>query len=287
MVKNNSRSLGVWVCMLAIAALSVGVIPDTGVLVREAFAQEKESAQLSPPITTKVVEYEQDGVVLEGYLAMPEGLTEPVPGVVVFPEWWGHNDYVRSRAEQLARLGYVAFAADMYGKGKVTTDPKQAGAWASELYGKPLMRTRAVVAFEQLRNNAHVDAMHTAAIGYCFGGTCVLQLAYSGADVRAVVSFHGNPTPPMPEDDANIKASILVCNGAADPFVKPEAKTAFHDAMARAKTDYVWIDYAKALHGFTRKGSEESGIEGVGYNEEADRRSWKAMRDFFDELLGH
>jgi len=252
------------------------------------------AGSLAAKIVTKPVAYEQAGVKLEGYLAyddakLPAG--QKAPGVLVVPEWWGLNDYVKSRAEQLAKLGYVAFAADMYGAGIATTDAKKAGELAGQFYGKPLMAERAQAGLDQLLATGLVDAGRVAAIGYCFGGSTVQALAYSGAPLAGIVSFHGGLIPVPADAAAKNKAKILVCHGAADPLVAKADVEAFTKAMNDGKFDYQFISYAGAVHAFTNPGADQvaaaNGLSGkIGYNAAADQRSWAHMKVFFRELFG-
>jgi len=233
----------------------------------------------------KPVDYTHDGVALQGYLVFDDAVKGKRPGVLVVHEWWGLNEYAKKRADDLARMGYVAFAADMYGKGVVTTDGKKASELAGPFYGTPLMRTRARAGYDVLVKNDLVDPARTAAIGFCFGGTTALELAYGGAPLAAAVSFHGSLPAPKPEDYPNIKASILVCHGADDTFVKPEAIAAFEKAMRDARTDWMMTSYGGAVHAFTNPDAGTFGIEGIAYNEKAALRSWSQMKTFFDEIF--
>lgn len=240
-------------------------------------------------VVHKTVDYTHDGVELRGHLYSPANLAADasVPGILVVHEWWGITDHPRNMAAKLAQMGYVAFVLDMYGKGKVTDDPKQAGQWAGAMYGKPIMRQRARAGLDVLAKQAHVDTDRLAAIGFCFGGTTVLQLAYDGAPVKGVVSFHGNPLPPGEADMNRIKARILVCHGQEDPMVKPEQITAFKDAMDKADANYIWASYPGAVHSFTNPGASEHGIDGVAYDAKAATQSWQDMKGFFAGLFEH
>ncbi len=246
---------------------------------------------LSAKIVTKPVAYEHAGVKLEGFLAYDDtkaSAATPAPGVLVIPEWWGLTGYAKGRAEQLAKLGYVAFAADMYGAGITTTDAKQAGELAKPFYGTPLMAERAQAGLDQLLATGLVDAPRVAAIGYCFGGATVQALAYSGAPLAGIVSFHGSLIPPPADAAAKNKAKILVCHGAVDGFVSPEAIAAFMKGMNEGKFDYQFISYAGAVHAFTNPGADELGKLNhipVAYNAAADQRSWSHMRSFFNEIF--
>ena len=235
---------------------------------------------------TEAVEYKLGDTTLKGYLAFDATLKGKHPGVLVVPEWWGLNDYARKRTEQLAGLGYVAMAVDMYGNGASTTDPKEAGVMATKVKGdRPLMRERINAALATLNKNPLVDPARVAAIGYCFGGTTVLELARSGADVAGVVSFHGGLDTPMPAIPKGIKCKVLVCHGADDSFEPPEQIAAFEKEMKDADADWQFNVYSKAVHGFTNPNNKNSSMKGVAYNEEADKRSWEAMRQFFSEIF--
>lgn len=243
-------------------------------------------------IVTKPLAYEHAGVKLEGFLAYDDekvSADKKAPGVLVIPEWWGLNDYVKGRAQQLAKLGYVAFAADMYGAGVVTGDPKKAGELAGQFYGKPLMAERAQAGLDQLLATGLVAPAHVAAIGYCFGGSTVQALAYSGAPLAGVVSFHGGLIPVPADAATKTKAKILVCHGAVDPFISAADLAAFTKAMNDGKFDYQFISYAGAIHAFSNpkadKVAAETGLKGIGYNEAADKRSWAHMKVFFKEIF--
>jgi dienelactone hydrolase len=246
------------------------------------------TAQAQPE--TKFVVYNQGDTTLKGYLASPGGYMKMIsskrPGVLVVPEWWGLNDYAKKRAEQLAELGYFALAVDMYGNGASSTDPKEAGAMAAKVKGnRQLMRERIKAGLYMLKDDPHVDPERIAAIGYCFGGTTVLELARSGADIAGVVSFHGGLDTPMPATPKSIKCKILVCHGADDSFEPPEQIAAFEKEMKDADADWQFNVYSKAVHGFTNPNNKNSSMKGVAYNEEADKRSWQAMKQFFAEIF--
>lgn len=244
-------------------------------------------------VRTERVEYTVGGEVFEGVLAYDDAAGDQArrPGVLVCHEWWGNNEYSASRARQLAELGYVAFALDLYGKGKATTDPKQAGAWAGQLRSDPkLVRERAAAGLKVLAENERVDRTRLAVIGYCMGGTVALELARSGLEhtgnLRAVVAFHAsNLAAKNADDNRNIKGSVLVCHGAADPMVEQSQLDGFREQMEAAGVDWQLIAYGGAVHAFTNPAADKAGLKGVAYQEAADRRSWAAMRDLFREKL--
>jgi len=239
-------------------------------------------------IVTRPVAYEQGGVKLEGYLAYDDGTKTPRPGVLVVPEWWGLNDYAKGRARQLAALGYVAFAVDMYGAGVVTTDANKAKELSGQFYGKPLMAERAQAALDQLLATQLVDPRRVAAIGYCFGGATCQVLAYSGAPLVGIVSFHGSLVPASPEAAAKNRARFLICHGGADAFTAPEALAAFRKSLEDGKIDYEIAIYAGASHSFTNPEADALGAANklpISYNEPADRRSWALMQQFFHEIF--
>jgi len=237
-------------------------------------------------IHTETVEYKHGDVVLEGYLAFDDAGDAVRPGVLIVHEWTGVGDYVKARARQLAELGYVAFALDMYGKGVRPQNSQEASAQA-KIYrsDRSLMRARAAAGLEQLKKYPLVDPGKVAAIGYCFGGGTVLELARSGAEIAGVVSFHGNLDTPNLQDAKNIKAKILVCHGGSDPNVPPEQVQAFEQEMTAAGVDWEMNIYGHAVHAFTNPASGNDPSRGAAYNEKADRRSWQAMLDFFKEIF--
>jgi dienelactone hydrolase len=237
-------------------------------------------------VKTEVIEYKHGDVALEGYLAYDDAAKDKQPGILIVHEWYGLNDYVKKRAEQLAKLGYVAFALDIYGKGVRAKDAKEAGKLAG-IYknDRKLLRARAAAGLDELRKRKEVDTERIAAIGYCFGGTTVLEIARSGADVRGVVSFHGGLTTPTPEDAKNIKAKVLVLHGADDPFVKDSEVAAFEEEMRKAGVDWQLHAYGGAVHSFTNPDAGNDNSKGAAYNERADHRSFQAMLAFFHEIF--
>lgn len=242
------------------------------------------------PITTfaelqsETIEY-QDGVTtLKGHLVYDDAIADKRPGVLVAHEWWGLNDYAKRRAEMLAELGYVAFALDMYGDDKVTGHAPDAQGWMEQISGNvDAWRARAMAGLEVLKANERVDADKLAAIGYCFGGATVMQLAYAGADLDGVVSFHGS-LPPAPAG-ARIKPKVLAAHGFDDGFVPAEKVAAFEQSLAAVGADWQLMVYSGARHGFTNPDAGDYGIDMIQYNPEADARSWALMQGFLDEVF--
>ncbi|MBC7772326.1 MAG: dienelactone hydrolase family protein [Pyrinomonadaceae bacterium] len=247
-------------------------------------------------VKEKTIEYQHGGTTFVGLLAWDDAkATEanPQPGVLVCPEWWGNNDYAHSRARQLAALGYVAIAIDMYGKdasgsAKTTTDPKQASDWSSATMKDPaVMRARAQAGMKALTDQKIVDAKRVAAIGYCMGGTVATELARTGADLKGVVTFHASKVSASDAaDNKKIKAMILVCHGNEDTFVPPGELATFAAQMKEAGIDYEIDAYANAVHAFTNKNADSYKVPGVKYNQRADHRSWERMKSLFVELFG-
>jgi dienelactone hydrolase len=236
-------------------------------------------------IHTETVEYQQGGATLEGFLAYDDSLSGKRPGVLIVHQWLGLTDYEKMRAQQLAQLGYVAFCADIYGKGIRPKDVSEAGAQAGKFKSdRPLLRARVNAGLEELKKNNRVDSKNVAAIGYCFGGTTVIELARSGADLNGVVSFHGGLDSPSPADGKKIRCKVLVLAGADDPFQKPEDLNVFEKEMRDCKVDWQIVFYGGAVHAFTQP---DPGFvnPGAKYNEKADKRSWQAMKDFFAEIF--
>ncbi len=237
-------------------------------------------------IHTEAVEYKEGDTVLEGLLAYDDALQGKRPGVLIVHQWKGLGVYEKMRAEMLAKLGYTVFAVDIYGKGVRPGNPKDAG----ELSGKykndrALLRARVTAGLEVLKKNARTDAGRVAAMGYCFGGTTVLELARSGAPISGVVSFHGGLGTPNAADAKNIHGKVLALHGADDPFVPAAEVAAFEDEMRAAKVDWQLVAYGGAVHSFTDAGAGSDNSKGAAYNAAADKRSWEAMKVFFAEIF--
>ncbi len=234
-------------------------------------------SSLHAAVQTAVVTYKDGDQELEGFVAWDDAVKGQRPGVLVVHDWTGLQDYAKKRATMLAELGYVAFAADIYGKDVRPVDPKEcavcAGEYRSDL---PLLRRRVMAALDELKGRRETDPQRLGGIGYCFGGSCVLELARSGADVRGVVSFHGGLGTTLPAAPGAINARILVCHGGADDHVNKEVP-AFQDEMKKSQAKMEFVIYEGAKHGFTKPGG--------GYQEKADKESWAAMEKFFKEVF--
>lgn len=238
-------------------------------------------------VQTKTVPYKVGQLECVGYLAWDDAVQGRRPGVLVVHEWWGLNEYARSRAEQLASLGYVAFAADIYGEGKTAKHPQEAGQMAAMVRENVEdWRERATTALDVLRKQPQCDPERLAAIGYCFGGSTALQLAYTGADLDAVVTFHGALPVPSAEEAGNIKGTVMICHGADDSFIPEETIQEFRSALDEAQVDWQMVYYAGAQHSFTVPSADEHGIDGIKYDKKADRRSWQQMLGLFREKFG-
>jgi dienelactone hydrolase len=237
-------------------------------------------------IKTQTIEYKQGDTVLEGYLAYDDATSAKRPGVIVVHEWWGNNEYTHHRAEMLAQLGYAAFAIDMYGKGKVTTEAAKATEWSNAV--KADMKTAmawAQLGLDTFKAQPMVDATKIAAIGYCFGGGMVLHMARNNFPLLGVVSFHGDLSPGA-APATKITPKILVCHGADDTFVPQTAVTAFIEEMKKAGANYEIVEYSGAVHAFTNPDAGKFNLPGIAYNKQANERSWKRMQDFFNEIFG-
>ena len=244
----------------------------------------------APDIRGEEVVYKAGDTTLKGYLAWDAAKEGPRPGVIVVHEWWGHNDYVRTRARMLAEEGYTALALDMYGDGKQAAHPEDAQQFMMEaISDAEVSQARFAAASELLRKHETTDPTKLAAIGYCFGGAVVLHMARSGNELAGVASFHGNLATETPAEPGMVKAKVLVLHGADDPFVPSEQLEAFRKEMDAAGADYQVIEYAGAVHAFTNPAATENGKKfdlPLAYNEEADKQSWAELQRFLRELFG-
>ncbi len=242
-------------------------------------------APRSVKVKTRELEYRQDGTVLQGFIAWDDAGRGKRPGVLVVHEWWGHNEHARNQARRLAEAGYVGFALDMFGKGKVTTHPQEAQAFVSEVTKDPaVLAARFNAALDQLKRDPHVDPRRIAAIGYCFGGAVVLDMARAGADLAAVVTFHGALATKTPAQPGKVKARVLVLAGDADPFVPPEQVEAFKREMQAAGARFEVVTFPGAKHGFTNPDAGKFGMDALAYDAAADRESWAAMLKLLKEV---
>ena len=242
------------------------------------------------------IEYQHAGTTLEGYLAFDDALVsakKPAPGIVVCPEWWGTNDYPKERAKQLAALGYVAFAIDMYGKGVVADTADMAQKLDEAVMGDvEYLRGRVKAGYDVLAARPEVDKQHMAVIGYCMGGTVALELARSGAALEVVVTFHAGQLSARGDekvalaDNQKIKGHLVVCQGLDDGFVSAAEIAKFHAQMKAAKVDYEFVGYSGAVHAFTNPKADSYGIKGVAYDEKADKRSWDLLKTTLTEAFG-
>jgi len=237
-------------------------------------------------IQTKTIEYKQGDTTLEGVLFYDDAVKAKRPGVLIVHQWMGVTEYEKNSAAMLARLGYVAFCADIYGKGVRPKDTQAAGTEATKYKtDRALLRARVNAGLAELQKSELVDLKRIAAIGYCFGGTTVIELARSGTELKGVVSFHGGLDSPTPADGKNIKCKVLACHGADDPYVPAKDLAAFESEMRDNKVDWQLIAYGGAVHSFTQPMAGNDNSKGAAYNKAADLRSWEAMKQFLTELF--
>ena len=237
-------------------------------------------------IKTETVQYKEGSTELEGYVVYDDALRGG-PGVVIVHDWMGISDDTKTKAAELATLGYVAFVADIYGKGVHPADQKAAGELAGKYKGdRQLLRKRALAAYETLKKNPRVNKNKIAAQGYCFGGTTVLEMALSGAHLQAVTSIHGGlEFPDLQKDVKKIKGKLLVLHGAIDPYVPAEQVNAFTKALDGAKTDYQFVAYSGSVHSFTNPKAGNDISKGAAYNPVAEKRAFEATKTFYAEVL--
>jgi dienelactone hydrolase len=251
------------------------------------FAAAAGTAQAK--IVGEAVQYKVGDTTFKGYLAYDNRSKKKRPGILVVHEWWGQNEYARTRARDLAKLGYVALSLDMYGDGKVASHPKEAGAFAGQVkQNMPAAKERFLAARKVLIEHSLTDPNRIGAVGYCFGGGIVLEMARMGVDLDGVVSFHGSLGTANPARKGEVKAKVLVLHGASDPFVKPEQIQAFKKEMSNAGVDYRFIEYPNAKHAFTNPAATENGKKfgiPLEYNKSADRKSWKEMKKFLKKIF--
>lgn len=250
--------------------------------------KKKVGEMKEPKLKEEMVSYQLDSSTMNNFVVYDENMEGSRPAVFVFHEWWGLNDYAKMRARELAKLGYIAMVVDMYGNGKMGENPEIAGKLATPFYLNPqLAKPIFDAALAKLKTYPQMDAGKTAAIGYCFGGAQVLNLARMGEDFKGVVSFHGNLTVTTPDKDL-LKAKILVCHGNDDNFVPMIEVDQFKKQMDSIGASYKFVGYDGATHAFTNPDATEAGIKfniPVAYNAAADTASWKEMKDFFNTIF--
>ncbi|MBT3647801.1 MAG: dienelactone hydrolase family protein [Flavobacteriales bacterium] len=238
-------------------------------------------------IVGEEIMYEGDSITMKGYLAYDKNATDKRPGIIVVHEWWGHNDHSRNSALKLAEAGYVAFALDMYGDGRQADHPEDAGSFAGAVMQNfDGAKERFNAAVETLKKSEHCDNANIGAIGYCFGGGVVLNMARQGAELNAVATFHGSIGPIEAATPGSVNARILVMNGADDPFVSAEAIESFKDEMDSAGVTYEFVNYPGAVHAFTNPGATEKGEKfdlPLAYNKEVDEESWTKLLEFLSQ----
>jgi dienelactone hydrolase len=239
-------------------------------------------------VKTKAIEYEANGTKLQGFLAWDDAAKGKRPGVLVVHEWWGHNEHARNQAKKLAQAGYVGFALDMYGKGKLAKHPQDASAFVAEATKDPaVVKARFDAALALLKKQKGVDPEKIAAIGYCFGGSVALGMARAGEDLAAVATFHAalKSSQPPPEK-GQVKARILVQTGGQDPMIPAEQVQAFQKEMEDAGAQVKVITYPEAKHSFTNPDADKAGMDALKYDADADKKSWAAMLEFFKDVFG-
>jgi dienelactone hydrolase len=251
--------------------------------------EKKDTTTAVAQLTEDNTSYSAGSTNMNGYVVYKDSGQEKRPAVLVVPEWWGLNDYAKGRARQLADLGYVAMAVDMYGNGQTAANPDEAMKLAGPFYQNPqLTQTRLDAALQKLKTYPEVDTNNIAAIGYCYGGYVVLNAAKLGEPLKGVVSFHGDLSGVKPDKNL-VKAKVLVLHGEADPLVKPEVVQQFKHQMDSAGVAYTFKSYPNAKHAFTNPAADSVENKfhiGVGYNAEADKQSWSDMKEFLHNLFG-
>ena len=236
-------------------------------------------------IQTKKVEYKSGDLTFEGFVAFDDAIKKPVPGMVIFHNWMGVTTETESKAIEFAKLGVVAFAGDIYGKGVRPSSPKEAGELATKYKSdRKLLRERVTLALDELKKMKNVDSKKLIAAGYCFGGTSALELGRTGADLVGIISFHGGLSNPTPNDAKNMKGKTFVFHGGVDPYVAKEEVDAFLKEMNDSKANYQFVAYSNAVHSFTEKAAGNDNSKGAAYNEEADKDSFLQVKNFIGGL---
>lgn len=252
-------------------------------------SDEEQTAEVQASIVGEKVSYSTEDLTMNGYLAYDESIEGPRPGILVVHEWWGHDEYARSRADSLARLGYVALALDMYGEGKQAAHPEDAQKFSGQVMSNfETAKTRFQEALETLKGHPNVNPDQIGAVGYCFGGSVAIAMANAGVDLDGVAAFHAGLQLPVMPEEGTTTSRIIVMNGADDPFITEEQVSNLTSAMEAAGVDFNYISYEGVKHSFTNPEAtargEEFGLP-LEYNEEADRKSWERMKEFFEETF--
>jgi dienelactone hydrolase len=252
-------------------------------------AEEQQAAEGQANIVGEELSYASDDLTMNGYLAYDESMEGARPGILVVHEWWGHDDYARSRADSLAKLGYVALAVDMYGEGKQAAHPEDAQKFSSQVMSNfESARDRFQSALDTLKTHPSVNSEQIGAVGYCFGGSVAIAMANAGVDLDGVAAFHAGLQLPVMPEEGTTTSRIIVMNGADDPFITEEQEQNLSAAMDSAGVDYNYITYEGVKHSFTNPEAtargEEFGLPLV-YDAEADQQSWATMKEFFDETF--
>lgn len=248
-----------------------------------------DSPEPTQNIVGEEVNYSTNDITMNGYIAYDDASTEKRPGILVVHEWWGHDEYARSRAEMLAELGYVALAVDMYGEGQQANHPEDAQKFAMNVMGDfESAKSRFNAALETLKSNPNVDTEKIGAVGYCFGGSVILSMANAGLDLDGVAAFHAGLQLPVMPEEGTLTSKVLVLNGADDPFITAEQVEAFTGALEAANADFEYINYEGAVHAYTNPGADSLGQQfglPLAYNAKADSASWKEMKAFFNSIF--
>jgi dienelactone hydrolase len=244
-------------------------------------------ALASAEIKTQEVEYKQGSTVLQGFVAFDDAIKGKRPGVLIVHEWWGHNEHAREQARRIAKAGYVGFALDMFGKGKLATHPEDAKAFTAEATASPAIeKARFDAALAVLKKQPEVNPKQIAAIGYCFGGGVALDMARMGEPLAVVATFHGSLATKEPAKKGAVKPKLLILAGADDPMVNKEAVAKFKEEMTAAGAKYEVIEYPGAKHAFTNPEAGKFGVPGLEYNAKADQESFAALIKLLTETFG-
>lgn len=244
------------------------------------------AATASGEVKTKAIDYKDDGTALQGLMAWDDAASGKRPGILVVHEWWGHNEHARHQAMRFAEAGYVGFALDLFGKGNVTTHPKEATAFMQAAMSNPAQTAaRFTAALDQLKKDPHVDPTKIAIVGYCMGGSIALDMARTGGDFDAVIAVHAGLATKTPAKKGMVKARLLVLNGAADPMVPPVQIEAFEKEMKEAGANATVVTYPGVKHAYTNPDAGKAGLPALEYNADADKQAWAAIVKLLKEVF--